>query len=219
MLKSLTVSIVSPSTCHEVMVPDAIILVSWLLSFKPAFSLSSFTFKRLFSSSLLSAIREVSSTYVRLLIFLLAILIPACASSSPAFHMMYSAYKLNNQGDNIQPWSTPLFSWALKSLQMVTAAMKLRHLLLGRKAMTNLDSVLKSRDIPLLTKVCLVKAMVFPVVMYGYASWTIKKAEPWRIDAFELWCWRRLLRLQGDQTSQSERKSVLNIHCKDWCWS
>ena len=194
MLKSLTVSIVAPSTCHEVMGPDAIILVSWLLSFKPAFSLSSFTFiKRLFSSSLLSAIREVSSTYVRLLIFLLAILIPACASSSPAFHMMYSAYKLNNQGDNIQPWCTPLFSWALKSIQMVTAAMKLRHLLLGRKAMTNLDSVLKSRDIPLLTKVCLVKAMVFPVVMYGYTSWTIKKAEPWRIDAFELWCWRRLL--------------------------
>ena len=68
-----------------------------------------------------------------------------------------------------------------------------RHLLLGRIAMTNLDSILKSRDITLLTKVCLVKAMVFPVVMYGCESWTVKKAESRRIDAFELWCWRRLL--------------------------
>ena len=70
-----------------------------------------------------------------------------------------------------------------------------RHLLLGRKAMTNLDSILKSRDITLPTKVCLVKAMVFPVVMYGCESWTVKKAEHGRIDAFELWCWRRLLRV------------------------
>ena len=69
-----------------------------------------------------------------------------------------------------------------------------RCLLLGRKAMTNLDSILKSRDITLPTKVCLVKSMVFPVVMYGCESWTIKKAESQRIDAFELWCWRRLLR-------------------------
>ena len=97
-----------------------------------------------------------------------------------------------------------------------------RCLLLGRKVMTNLDSILKSRDITLSTKLCLVKAMVFPVVMCGYESWTIRKAEHWRIDAFELWCWRRLLGvpwLQGDQTSQSERKSVLNIHQKDWCWN
>ena len=77
-----------------------------------------------------------------------------------------------------------LFSWAPKSLQMVTTAMKLRHLLLGRKAMTNLDSVLKSRDITLPTEVHLVKAMVFPVVMYGCDSWTIKKPEHQRIDAF-----------------------------------
>ena len=70
-----------------------------------------------------------------------------------------------------------------------------RCLLLGREVMINLDSILKSRDITLPTKVCLVKAMVFPVVMYGYESWTIKKAERWRIDAFELWCWRRLLRV------------------------
>ena len=79
-----------------------------MLSFKPTFSLSSFTFfKRLFSSSLLSTIRVVSSAYLRLLIFLPTILIPACASSSPAFLMMYSVYKLNKQGDNIQPWHTP----------------------------------------------------------------------------------------------------------------
>ena len=78
---------------------------------------------------------------------------------------------------------------------MVTAAIKLRHLLLGRKVMTSLDSILKSRDITLPTKVRLVKAMVFPVVMYGCESWTIKKAEHQRIDAFELWCWKRLLRV------------------------
>ena len=81
---------------------------------------------------------------------------------------------------------------APKSLQMVTAAMKLRRLILGRKVMTNLDSIL-SRDITLPTKVRLVKAMVFPVVMYGCESWTVKKAERQRIDAFELLCWRRLL--------------------------
>ena len=88
--------------------PDAMILVFWMLSFKSAFSLSSFTFiKRLFSSYSLSAIRVVSSAYLRLLIFLPVILIPACASSSRAFLMMSSAYKLNKQGVNIQPWHTP----------------------------------------------------------------------------------------------------------------
>jgi len=97
---------------HEVMGPDAIILVVWMLSFKPVFSLSSFTFsKRLFSSSSLSAIRVVSSGQLRLLIFLPAILIPACTSSSPAFHMMYSAYNLNKQGDNIRSWCTPFPIW------------------------------------------------------------------------------------------------------------
>ena len=70
-----------------------------------------------------------------------------------------------------------------------------RHLLLGRKVMTNLDSILKGRDITLPTKVCLVKAMIFPEVMYGCESWTIKKAKHQRIDVFELWCWRRLLRI------------------------
>ena len=78
-----------------------------------------------------------------------------------------------------------------------------RRLLLGRKVMTNLDSILKSRDITLSTKVCLIKAMVFPVVMYGCESWTIKKAEHWRTGAFELWCWRRLLRVPWTPTSPS----------------
>ena len=78
-----------------------------------------------------------------------------------------------------------------------------RHLLLGRKVMTNLDNILKSRDVTLPTKVCLVKAMVFPVVMYGYESWTVKKAECRRIDAFELWCWRRLLESLGLQDATS----------------
>ena len=85
--------------------------------------------------------------------------------------------------------------------------------------MTNLDSILKSRDITLPTKVRLVKAMVFPIVMYGYESWTIKKAEHQRIDAFELWCWRRLLKVSWTLRSPSQRKSVLNIHWKDSCWS
>ena len=82
-----------------------------------------------------------------------------------------------------------------------------RHLLLGRKVMTILDSVLKSRDITLPTNVCLVKTMVFPVVMYGCESWTIKKAEHGRIDAFELWCWRRLLRVPW--TSRRSNQSIL----------
>ena len=85
-----------------------------------------------------------------------------------------------------------------------------RCLLLGRKVMTNLDSILKSRDITLPTKVCLVKAMVFPVVMYGYESWTIKKAEHRTIDAFELWCWRRLSRVPwaARRSNQSILKEI-----------
>ena len=97
-----------------------------------------------------------------------------------------------------------------------------RHLLLWRKVMTNLDSILKSRDITLPIKVHLVKAMVFPVVMYGCESWTIRKPEHWRIDALKLCCWRRLLRvlwIPRRSKSQFQRKSVLNIHWKDWCWS
>ena len=93
-----------------------------------------------------------------------------------------------------------------------------RPLLLGRKAMTNLDSILKSRDITLPTKVCLVKVTVFPMVMYGCQSWTIRKAECQRIHAFELWCWRRLLRVPwtvGDPTSPFLRRSVLGVLWKD----
>ena len=82
-----------------------------------------------------------------------------------------------------------------------------RRLLLGRKVMTNLESMLKSRDLTLPTKVCLVKAMVFPVVMYGCESWTVKKAEHRRIDAFELWCWRRLLRVPW--TVRRSNQSIL----------
>ena len=110
-IKYDTVSTASPSISHEVMGPDAMILVFWMLSFKPTFSLPSFTFKRLFNSYSLSSIRVVSSAYLRLLIFLLAILIPACASYSLAFHLMYSAYKLNEQGDNIQHWWNILQIW------------------------------------------------------------------------------------------------------------
>ena len=97
---------------HEVLELDTMILVFWMLSFKPAFSLASFIFiKRLISSSLLSAIRVVSSASLRLLILLPVILIPAYASSSPVFCKMYSANRLNKQGDNIQPWRTPFPIW------------------------------------------------------------------------------------------------------------
>ena len=127
--------------------------------------------------------------------------------------------KLNIQKTKIMA-SGPITSWEIDGETVETASEFIfwdskitadgdcsheikRRLLLARKDMTNLDSILKSRDITLPTKVCLVKVMVFPVVMYECESWTIKKAEHQRIDAFELWCWRRLLRLQGDPTSQS----------------
>ena len=103
-IKSVTVSTFSPSICHEVMGPDAMILAFWMLSFKPIFSLFSFTLiKKLLSLSSFSAIKVASSVYLRLLLFLLAILISAWDSSTLAFHVMYFAYKLNNQSDNIQP--------------------------------------------------------------------------------------------------------------------
>ena len=102
---------VSPSIYHEVVWPDSIILVFWMLTFEPTFSLSSITFPRKLFSSLLYAIRVVSSAFLRLLIFLPTILIPACTSFRPVFLMMYSASKLNKQGDNIQPWCTPFPIW------------------------------------------------------------------------------------------------------------
>ena len=97
-----------------------------------------------------------------------------------------------------------------------------RCLLLGRKTITNLDSILKSKDITLPTKLHVIKTMVFPVVMNGCESWTIKKAEHWRIDVFELWCWRRLLRVPW--TTRRSKQSILNeinpgVHWKNWCWS
>ena len=88
--------------------------------------------------------------------------------------------------------------------------------------MTNLDSILRSRDITLPTKICLVKGMIFPVVMYGCESWTVKKAERWNIDTFELWCWRRLLRVPwtARRSNQSLLKEISpGCSWKDWCWS
>ena len=110
-------------------------------------------------------------------------------------------------GETVETVADFLFFRAQKSLQMVTAAMKLRRLPLGRKVMTNLDSILKSRDITSPTKGHLVKAMVFPAVMYVCKSWTIKKAECQRFDAFELWCWKRLLRVPW--TARRSNQSIL----------
>ena len=126
-------------------------------------------------------------------------------------------------GKQWEEWQT-LFFWAPKITADGYCSHEIRrHLFLGRKVMTNLDSILKSRDITLLTKVCLVRAMVFPVVMYGCERWTIKKAECWIIDAFELWCWRRLLRVPwtSRRSNQSILKEIspLGVHWKDWCWS
>ena len=122
-------------------------------------------------------------------------------------------------GKQWKQWLT-LFFWAPKSLQMVTAAMKLKDAYSLEGVMTNLDSVLKSRDITLPTKVHLVKAMVFPVVMYGCERWTVKKAECQRIDAFELWCWRRLLSVPWTARRSNQsilKRSVLVVHWKDCC--
>ena len=106
-----------------------------------------------------------------------------------------------------------------KSLQMMTEALKLRHLLLGRKAKTNLDNVLKSRDNKLLTKFCIVKALFFPVFMYKWESWTIKKAECHWIYAFELCCWKRLLRVPwtARRSNQSIIKEVNPVTLATWC--
>ena len=119
-MKSVTVSIVSPSICHEMMGLDAMIFVLWMFNVKSAFTLSSFTFiKKLFSFSLLCAVRVVSSAILRLLVFLLAILILAFASSRPAFLMMYSTYKLNKQGDNLQLWWTLFPIWKINCLLFI----------------------------------------------------------------------------------------------------
>ena len=145
--------------------------------------------------------------------------------------------KLNIQKTKIMT-SGPITSWQIDGERVETVAEFIlggykitadgdcsheikRRLLLGRKVMTNLDSILKSRDITLSTKVCRVKAMFLPVVMHGCESWTIKEAECQRIDDFELWCWTRLLRVlwTARRSNQSILKSVLGVHWKDWCWS
>ena len=105
------------------------------------------------------------------------------------------------------PFSSPADQWDKITANRDCSHEIKRHLLLGTKVMINLDSVLKSRDITLPTKVCLVKAMVFPVVVYGFESWTLKKAECQRIDDFELWCWRRLLRVPW--TARRSNQSIL----------
>ena len=104
-------------------------------------------------------------------------------------------------------WQTLFFGEGSEIKQMVTSARKLRRLPLGRKAVTNLDRILKSRDIALPTKVRLVKTTIFPVVMDGCESWTIKKAERQRIESFELWCWKRLLRVPW--TARRSNQSIL----------
>ena len=113
--------------------------------------------------------------------------------------------------------------WSFCNLEISTVYIK-RRLLLGKRVtfldsnlVTNIDSMLKSRDITLPTKVRVVKAMVFPVVMYGCESWTVKKAENQRIDAFELWCWRRLLRVPLTASSPFWKRSALEILWKEWC--
>ena len=116
---------IAPSIRYEVMWLDAMNFIFWMLSFYPAFSLSSFTFKRLFNSSLLSDIRVVSFAYLRLLIFLATILIPVCASPSPAFHMMYSACMLNKHRDKIQLWciSFPIWNQSIVPCMVLTLAL------------------------------------------------------------------------------------------------
>ena len=109
-------------------------------------------------------------------------------------------------GQTVEQWQTLLFGPQITADGDCSHEIK-RRLLLGRKVMTNLDNMLKSRDIILAMKVRLVNAMVFPVAMYGCESWTIKKAERWRIDAFELWCWRRILRVPW--TSRRSNQSIL----------
>ena len=114
--------------------------------------------------------------------------------SKNKYYSIWSHHFMANRRENMEAM-TDFFSWAPTSYDGYCCHKIKRHLLHGTKAITNLESVLKSRDITLLTKVLIVKAMVFPVVMYGRESWTIKKAEHQRIEAYKLWCWRRLLRV------------------------
>ena len=124
-------------------------------------------------------------------------------------HWIQSHHFMANRCETMEAVTNFTFG-APKSLQMVTWSHEIKRcLLLGNKAMTKLDSILKSRDITLPTKVHLVKVIVFPVVMYGYENWTKKRAEHWRIDVLELWCWRRLLRVPW--TARRPNQSILKI--------
>ena len=131
-------------------------------------------------------------------------------------HFMANGWGNNGNSDRLYFLGfQKLFRWWLQPWNWKTCSLK-------EKTMTNLDSILKSRDITLPTKVCLVKAMIFPVVMYGCESWTIKEAEHQRIDAFELWCWRRLLRVT--RTIRRSNQSILKEispewSLEGWCWS
>ena len=152
---------------------------------------------------------------------------PLSSPSPPAFNLsqhqgLFQWVKLNIQKTKIMA-SGPITSWQIDGETVETVRLYFgglqnhyngdcsiemkRHLLLGWKAMTSLDCILKSRDITLPTEVCPVKAVVFPVIMYEYESWIIKKAEDWRTDAFELWCWRRLLRIPW--TARRSNQSIL----------
>ena len=147
-----------------------------------------------------------------------------CLLSLTLYFVLEYGLKLNIQKTKIMA-SGPITSWEIDEERVETVSdfilggsritadgdcsHEIRRLLLGRKVMANPDSIFKSRDITLPTKVCLVKAMVFPVVMYGCESWTVKKAECLRIDAFELWCWRRLLRVPW--TARRSNQSILKV--------
>ena len=202
-IKSATAFTVSPSIFHEVMGPDTMIFIFWMLSFKPTFSCSSFTFsKRLFSSSSLSAIRMVSSAYLMLLIFLPAILIAACASCSPVFLMMYTSYKLNKQGVNIQPWCTlfPICNRSVVPCPVLTVASWPAYSFLKRQVRWSgilisfrifqslfwstqyLESILKSIEITLLTKIYIVKLIFSSSQVW---IWDLDHEVSW---ASENWC-------------------------------
>ena len=135
---------------------------------------------------------------------------------------IWSCHFMQIVGETVETLSDFIF-WGSKITADGNCSHEIKRcLLLGRKVMTNLDCILKSRDITLPTKDRLVKAIVFPVVIYGCESWTIKKAKHQRIDAFELWCWRRLLRVPwtARRSNQSILKEIsLNVHWNDWCWS
>ena len=155
---------------------------------------------------------------------------------SPPDCLNYSSYKGSLK---IRYWESSNFIHVWNTIFLLTPSINFGHSFSSKEqgslnfmaavticsdsgTITNLDSILKSRDIALLTKVHLVRAMVFPVVMYGCESWTIKKAECQRIDAFELWCWRRLLRVPWTARRSNRsflKEIVLNVHWKDWCWS